>query len=58
MPKTPKVSSSESLQKQQPPTDTVAADQSERGYYYDDAYGYEAFDPSADEPEDEVEDEK
>ena len=32
---------------------TVEEDQKERGYYYDDAHGYEEFDPEEDEPEEE-----
>lgn len=35
---------------------TVEEDQKERGYYYDDAHGYEDFDP--DEEEDEVVEER
>jgi hypothetical protein len=36
-------------------TDNWAEDQQERGYYYDDACGYETYDPEADEEEGEVE---
>ena len=36
--------------------DNVAHDQMDRRYYYDDAYGYEKFDPEAD-PDNEDEDE-
>jgi hypothetical protein len=31
---------------------TAAEDQREREYYYDDAHGYEAYEPEADEEED------
>ena len=31
--------------------DSWAEDQKERGYYYDDAHGYEEFDPEEDEEE-------
>lgn len=29
-------------------------DQKERGYYYDDAHGYEAFDPASDDEDDDL----
>lgn len=32
-------------------TETWADDQQNRGYYYDDAHGYEEFDPEADDDE-------
>ena len=34
---------------------TVAEDQDERGYYYDDAHGYEQYEPEDDEPEGDTE---
>lgn len=37
-------------------TENWAEDQKERGYYYDDAHGYEAFDPDKDDAEDEEDD--
>ena len=36
-------------------TDNWAEDQRERGYYYDDACGYEAYDPESGDEEDEIE---
>ena len=38
-------------QKQSKRTENWAEDQKERGYYYDDAHGYEKFDPEGDEEE-------
>jgi hypothetical protein len=35
---------------------TVEEDQKERGYYYDDAHGYEEFDPDVEDDDAEVED--
>lgn len=32
----------------EPDTSTAAEDQAERKYYYDDAHGYEEYDPEAD----------
>jgi hypothetical protein len=32
--------------------DSWETDQAERGYYYDDAHGYEKFDPDAEDDED------
>jgi hypothetical protein len=37
---------------------TVAEDQKDHEYYYDDAHGYEEYDPEADEDEEEEEGEK
>ncbi|HMO81739.1 MAG TPA: hypothetical protein PKD24_13195 [Pyrinomonadaceae bacterium] len=34
--------------KQKPEDGTLADDQAKRGYYYDDAYGYEDYDPGPD----------
>jgi len=34
---------------------TVAKDQEERGYYYDDAHGYEEYEPESEEPEEDGE---
>lgn len=45
MPKTPKP-------KQDDKKDTWAHDQKEREYYYDDAHGYEEYDPGKDEDAD------
>lgn len=39
--------------KEDEPGESWAEDQKERGYYYDDAHGYEQFDPECD---DETED--
>lgn len=36
---------------------TWEKDQKERSYYYDDAHGYEAFDPEGDDDEDDETDE-
>jgi hypothetical protein len=35
--------------------DNWAEDQQERGYYYDDACGYETYDPEVDDEEEDVE---
>jgi hypothetical protein len=54
MPKTPKRKS----KAEEMPTDVRSSwseDQKKREYYYDDAHGYETFDPDADESEDETE---
>jgi hypothetical protein len=41
-------------EKPKPKSDeTVADDQKERGYYYDDSHGYEEFDPEDNEEEEE-----
>ena len=47
MPTKPKPKSAEQ-EKQPKPTVSWADDQQNRGYYYDDAHGYEKFDPEAD----------
>lgn len=39
------------------PEENLAKEQAERGYYYDDAHGYEKFDPDIDD-DDEDDDEK
>lgn len=44
MPKKPKIADEE-------PKDTWAEDQKKREYYYDDAHGYEDFDPQEDDAE-------
>ena len=43
-------------QKEPKRTENWEEDQNERGYYYDDAHGYEAFDPEVD--DEEVEDDE
>lgn len=43
--------------KNRKPTDNWEEDQQERGYYYDDAHGYETYDPDEHEEESEDEDE-
>ena len=37
---------------------TVEEDQKERGYYYDDAHGYEEFDPEDEENDDQFSEEE
>ena len=36
-------------------SDSWAEDQKDRGYYYDDAHGYEKFDPEAEESDEDAE---
>ena len=43
-------------QKEPKRTENWEEDQNERGYYYDDAHGYETFDPEKDGDKDEGED--
>ncbi len=52
MPKTPKEDSKEFNETVEPPDkDRWSEDQKERSYYYDDAHGYEVFEPDEDEKE-------
>ena len=56
MPETPKKRpASEERKAEKPDDSTWEKDQKDRGYYYDDAHGYEAYDPDSDD-EDESED--
>ena len=43
-------------QKKPKPTENWEEDQQERGYYYDDAHGYETYDPAENEEGSEDED--
>ena len=52
MPQTPKQKPKPKEGKSdEPEKDAWSEDQKERGYYYDDAHGYETFDPDEDEKE-------
>ena len=52
MPETPKVNGKLEKKDPKPPDDASwAEDQKKREYYYDDAHGYETYDPCDDEKE-------
>jgi hypothetical protein len=53
MAETPKKKPNEEKEERDADNSTWADDQDERGYYYDDAHGYEKYDP-ADETDDEA----
>jgi hypothetical protein len=54
MPRTPK--EKPKTDEPEPKDSTWAEDQKDRGYYYDDAHGYETFDPEKDDESDEEDD--
>ena len=45
-------------EKESPRTENWAKDQQDRGYYYDDAHGYEKYDPGSEEDDEEEEPQK
>ena len=56
MPKKPKENDAETVKKpKSDKPDSWAEDQEERGYYYDDAHGYEPYEPDND---DDIDDKK
>ena len=53
MPKTPKKGPEIDEKEEEKPADaTWEKDQKDRGYYYDDAHGYETFDPDSEDDDD------